>query len=339
MKRTLALFLTLLIALSLCACGGGEGAAQEDDIQYYKLGDTVSTDIFEFTLNAAQFTIALNSVYDENRFTPKEYDPQDDADNPYVAPVGHTYAAFSYTVTNLNRASCEFHNGSFATVQYNGKKYHALTEGAYFQYADENVMDVSGKIETKKGGEWYNGPSINLLLSVGEKETRRACIDISTEIKDLTEDVVIAFAIPNSDGSKTEFTYLITEADRTANNGEEIEMTLDLALNSFTKSAGQAYFAEHMDEYATVSGNDISGIIGKKWDVDYIIEGAGHWSGTFWFEDNGKIKDNYGYENERTWEVDGDTIIINGEIPCEIRKVSDKVYLFVHNGSPYMLIQ
>lgn len=117
MKKLIALFLAMVMCLSLAACGNKQinsgnsqtddgTAAPNDNIQYYKLGDTVSTDIFEFTLNAAEFTIALNNVNDDDRYTPKAYDPQDDADNPYVAPVGHTYAAFSYTVSNLNRASC-----------------------------------------------------------------------------------------------------------------------------------------------------------------------------------------------------------------------------------------
>ena len=219
MKKIIALLLVVVLCFSFVACG-----KSDSNTTYYKLGDTVSTDIFEFKLNAAEFTIALNNINDENRFTPKEYNPNEDNDNPFVAPVGHTYAAFSYTVTNLNRASSEFHSGSFASVEFEKKDYRAMEDGAYYQYEQEKYIDVNGSLKTKKGGEWYSDPGSNLLLSTGEKETRRAYVDIDTEIKDLTSDVKITFKIPNSEGKTEEFTYLVTAADREAYTAPEIEI-------------------------------------------------------------------------------------------------------------------
>jgi len=221
LKKIIALVLVAVLCFSFASCG-----ESGSNTNYYKLGDTVSTDIFEFTLNAAEFTIALNNINDDKHFTPKEYNPQEDEDNPYVAPVGHTYAAFSYTVTNLNRASSEFHSGSFASVEYENKKYSALDEGAYYQYEQEQYMDVNGKLKTKKAGEWYFDPGNNLLLLTGEKETRRALIDVETEIKDLTADVKISFKIPNSEGKTETFTYLITSADRETYEKELVNQTV-----------------------------------------------------------------------------------------------------------------
>ncbi len=217
MKKIIALTLVLVLCFSFAACGNSG-----DSSTYYKLGETVSTDIFEFTLNAAEFTIALNNINDDKHFTPKEYNAQADNDNPYVAPIGHTYAAFSYTVTNINRASSEFHSGSFASVEYENKKYSALEEGAYYQYEQEQYMDVNGMLKTKKGGEWYFDPGENLLLLTGEKETRRAYIDIEATINDLSADVKITFKIPNSEGKTEAFTYLVTAADREAYSNPEI---------------------------------------------------------------------------------------------------------------------
>ena len=334
MKKIIAFFLAVVTCVSLASCGASSTK------NYHKLGETVSTDIFEFTLNAAEFTIALNNVNDDERFTPKEYDAQADSDNPYVAPVGHTYAAFSYTVKNINRASSEFHNGSFATVKYDGKKYSDMEDGAYYQYAAEQYMDVNGSLKNKKAGEWYSDPGSNLLLLVDEKETRRARIDIETEITDLTADVEITFKIPNSEGKKEEFTYLVTAADRENYTKPEIEMNLETAMASFTKKSGQAYFTEHLDEYAVISGSDASKIlIGKKWNVSYIIKGMGYWTGTFRFQTDGRIKDDYGYVNERTWSVKGDTVIIDGEYNCEMRRVADKTYILVCEGEPYLLMK
>ena len=120
MKKLLALILTAALALSLVACGGGGGTGdttstntpsggedstptdeqRQEDVQYFQLGDTVSTDIFEFTLDTAALTIALNNRTANdgtagNYFTPKEYDTQQDAQNPLVASKGHTYASFT----------------------------------------------------------------------------------------------------------------------------------------------------------------------------------------------------------------------------------------------------
>ena len=341
LKKFVSLFLIAVIGLSFAACGKSGG-----DDSYHKLGETVSTDIFEFTLNAAEFTIALNNVNDDKRFTPKEYDAKDDADNPYVAPVGHTYAAFSYTVKNLNRASSEFHSGSFATVKYDGKKYSAMKDGAFFQYEAEKYMDTDGKLKTKNAGEWYSDPGNNLLLMTNEKETRRARVEIETDIKDLTADVEITFKIPNSEGKKEEFTYLVTAADRESYTKPEIEMSLETALASFTNDAANAYFAEHLNEYDIVSGEDASKILpDKKWSVSYNIFGAasgtvsGSWTGTFYFEESGKIKDDYGYVNNRSWSIDGDTIIIDGKMNCEMRRVADRTYLLVCEGKPYLLMK
>ena len=335
MKKAISLFLIVVTCLSFAACGKSGG-----DSSYHKLGETVSTDIFEFTLNAAEFTIALNNVNDDNRFTPKEYDAADDANNPYVAAVGHTYAAFSYTVKCLDRSSSEFNSGSFATVKYDGKKYSSMKDGAYFLYEDQMYKDVNGNLKTEKAGEWYSNNSSNLLLQPNEKETHRAYVELNTEVKDLTADVEITFKIPNSEGKKEEFTYLVTAADRENYTKPEIEMSLEVALATFTNDSSIAYFAEHMNEYAAISGEDAASILpNKKWNVSYKVKDSHSWTGTFRFDETGKIKDDYGYVNNRTWKIDGNTIIIDGKYNCEMKKVADKTYLLVNEGEPFLLMK
>ena len=77
MKKLVPIILSLAMLFSLCSCGGGGGGGasnhQEETAERYKIGDTVSTDIFEFTLDAAALAIALNRSYDDNYFTPKDY--------------------------------------------------------------------------------------------------------------------------------------------------------------------------------------------------------------------------------------------------------------------------
>lgn len=251
MKKLLALMLAAALALSLAACGGGgtgdtntpstgngdttstntpsggedstpTDEQRQEDVQYFQLGDTVSTDIFEFTLDTAAMTIALNNRKANdgtagNYFTPKEYDPQQDAQNPLVASKGHTYASFTYTVKNLDRASAEFHNGSFASVEYNGVTYTEMDEGAYYQFQDNDrrmYEDEKGKLHNTRAYTWYKGPGDEFSLEVGAAESRRAYVDISVDVDDLSSDFKLTVKIPTSDGTKSSFTYLVTEERR-----------------------------------------------------------------------------------------------------------------------------
>lgn len=233
MKRMTALALAAALTLSLAACGsaGGENGSaatapgsavpsaapsgvSTPEVEYHQLGETVATDIFEFTLEDGSFAIALSNMVNETRFTPKEYDPAADANNPYVAPKGHTFAAFTYTVTNLDRTSGEFHSGSFASVEYDGETYNAMEEGAYYPYQDSVYLDADGDMQTEKAGEWYGSPPSNLLLGAGEKETRRAYVDVAVDVADLTETFYLTVQIPSSDGTQASFVYEVSEAGR-----------------------------------------------------------------------------------------------------------------------------
>ena len=213
MKKIICLVLILALALPICACGNSE--------TYYQLGETVSTDIFEFTLDEADLAIALNNERNTSFFLPKEYDSNLDANNSYVAPVGHTLVAFTYTVNNINRSSSEFHKGygSFAKATYNGKEYGASSEGggkgfeegAYYLYENKIVMNEYKKMETYKSNTWYRFPSNNFFLSAGNKETRRAFFDIATNVDSLNDEFYITIEVPNSKGEVESFTYIIPE--------------------------------------------------------------------------------------------------------------------------------
>ena len=72
MKRLTALSLAAIPALSLTACGGetgpGEaaGASQEADGAGHKVGDTVETEYYQFTLKDAVFTRNILVCYGED---------------------------------------------------------------------------------------------------------------------------------------------------------------------------------------------------------------------------------------------------------------------------------
>lgn len=218
MKKLVPIILSLAMLFSLCSCGGGASKHQEETAERYEIGDTVSTDIFEFTLDAAALTIALNCSYDDNYFTPKGYSAQSDSGNPFVAPVGHTYAAFTYTVKCLDRSDNEFHDGisGAVSIEYDGKTYKGkypddTKDGAYYLYEDKNYIDVDQSLKTDKAKEWHSGASNNMLLFAGATESRRAIIDLPIDIEDLDSPFILNVSVPCSDGSKTVFSYSIGE--------------------------------------------------------------------------------------------------------------------------------
>ncbi len=330
-KKILALVLIISVLCSFAACGGAGNQA-------HKLGDTVSTDIFKFTLYNADLAIALENEIGENYASPKEFDATDDANNPYVAKTGHTFIAITYEVESLDRASAEFHEGSFIKAKYNKKNYSKYEECAYFCFGDKKVISSSGAMSTESGYQWRNEPSLNMLLKAGEKEMRRGYVDMDVAAASLDDEFELTISIPKSDGGKEKFKYTITAEDRA--NPVKREISVEEAAATFTSESGQKYFVENLETFPKISGKEIENIIvGGNWNTKYrLLEISGEWVGTFMFQKDGRIKDSYGYVNERTWSVKGDNIIFDGDEVCEMRKVADKTYLFVCEGKPYILI-
>ena len=168
-----------------------EGATEETEsaIQAAEPGETISTDLMEFTLNSAEPAIALGNTIGDDYFLPKEYDPDEDAKNPHVAEIGHTLIAINYTAKNLNRTYDEIDSGSnFVQVEYNNETYPCDTEYGYL---------------TNDGENWEHHGASNVLLSAGEEATLRCCIDIPVEMEDFSDEFSLIFSIPTaSEGPK-----------------------------------------------------------------------------------------------------------------------------------------
>lgn len=222
MKKALPIIIAAVVAIGiivLCLVlfsGGssnGKTTAQTNNETtppetYYQIGDTVSTNLFNFTLDAATLAIALENTRGENFGDPKEYDPKDDNGNPYVAPTGHTYAAFTYTVENISRSSVEFHSGNFVNVIYKNTEYTTtLDECAELYYQDHQYYS-NGSMHTKKANTWYSTPSRNMLVSAGEKQSRKTGADFAIETDSLADAFYLRVRIPSSTGIEV-FTYQI----------------------------------------------------------------------------------------------------------------------------------
>lgn len=218
MRKALIVMLSALMLALLCACGGASEQASKASLN---VGDTASTDIFDLTLDDATFAIALessigevgygseirfrgNDAYGEGGaadipfFLPKEYDAEDDSDNPYVAPKGHSLVAFTVTVKNNDRVSQELYEGlEFAKIGYNGSEY--------------TPVELEWGVSVAADGSWM-APLQRVsyaFLGAGETISYRMYADIEVEPEDLADSFEMTFAVPNSKGGTDSFTYIV----------------------------------------------------------------------------------------------------------------------------------
>ena len=112
MKKKIILSLLVIVTLfAMTGCGKNNNSGKT-----YSLGDTVKTDIISFKLTAGEFTYALVNTNGDEFAMPKEYNAEVDNKNPYVAAKGHTLAAFTFYVENLDRSSIDI-GGSFNSLK------------------------------------------------------------------------------------------------------------------------------------------------------------------------------------------------------------------------------
>ena len=185
-------------------------ASSETQTTTVAIGETVSTDIVELTLDRAEFATALyngisteavlgKTPVDEVELgLPKEYDASADADNPYVAPVGHVLVAYTVTVSNHDRTALdldEWSSNDFVTLTYSDQELSADKK--------ETVLIICAD------GSLYSSPVLNLPLSASDTSTFRRYAEFAIEPESLTDPFQLTFSLPNSQGEKEHFTYQI----------------------------------------------------------------------------------------------------------------------------------
>ena len=90
-------------------------------------------------------------------------------------------------------------DNDFISIYYNSAEYTGSDVETHYGYS------------VNQDGKWSSTPVSNILLLSGETKDYRACADIPVEIDDLANPYEITFYFPNSDGSKTAFTYVINQ--------------------------------------------------------------------------------------------------------------------------------
>ena len=260
MKRMIALLLSLLLALSLCACGGetaaapdaGGNAAAGDTGKTLALGQSGGTDIVSVTLDWAELAIALENTWGDDYYTAKTYNAQEDAKNPFVAAKGHTLVAFMYTISNLDRASVDLDgtfNPKLITVGYQGKSYENETH-----YGAAGTKDEFGAMQ------WESYSSTNILLSAGETETYKGYMDIDTEAADLSDAFTLSFDLPTAQGGIETVEFSIDSAGQAAAK-QALEQS---AANA--QAAADAALAEALSEVDAAVADGVTAALQGEWE-------------------------------------------------------------------------
>ena len=231
-KKLIPIILCGAVMLSLSACGGNtdskensEGTTSEvtttnettteatetnENVETYKIGDSVETDILKVTLINAELTIKMNSsgtaTYEEMKkgishigedyFTADEYNPDEDKRAAYVASKGHTFVAIEYKVENLDRGSVEVDDSfdrKFLSVEYNGETY---------------INETKYGASSADGNKWERYNMANVLLMAGESGYYRCYVDIPIDVDNLSDDFYLTFHLPNPDESRSDFRFL-----------------------------------------------------------------------------------------------------------------------------------
>ncbi len=359
-----------------------EESTEEETEETISVGDTVTTDYYEFTLTSIGYADAtviptteqasLTSTTSENFLIPlsrSESDSFSEAGYEILSAVdGYDVLYFSFDYSFVGKEDTDFPEvfGANITLSYLDYTFSSSYYAAHRTVSSDGDADAWHSLTSTTGINrsvpFYNPESQHHPFEDYTMEAR-GFIAIPEEVAE-DDSAVLTLSIDESFSQlhvkfqvdPKEFDNRLSD-DNTDDEDEtgESEISLETAMENFTKSDGQEYFINHMDEYTVLSGDEINQIIMSKseWNIkEKHTNNNSAWSGKFDFENDGNIKETIydgstGYFNSRTWAIDGDDIILssiltNGEAvseTCEMRLVTEGVYLLVSEKMPYVLMR
>lgn len=222
MEKMVPLILAAVLMLSLSACGEGGNIASDSgevttggsnsgaDTQYYDVGETVSTDIVDFTLNDCDLSIYASATADKGFLQPVEEETM------FGAKVGTSLIIPSFTIINKDRSgNIEIKDqGSDLnlnwTVLYNGEEYKVTQYDLNFDGMFGMDLFPAAIIDPDSGDMIEENDTNNYLLDAGETISFRTTGIIGVEPETLNDEFILTISLPSSSG-KESFTYLVAE--------------------------------------------------------------------------------------------------------------------------------
>ena len=353
MKRILFFVLALVTLLNLCACNSGPKNA-------LKLWETASSDIVDFSIDDAKFTVYASGTHDTTYLQPTE------KKTAYGAPTGKTIVVISFTVKNNNRAGTLSIGNAFSSrksnpitlnwkIKYDGKEY-SLTG-----LKDGNFCMTPGVIINRDTqGATEEITTLNHLLNAGACESFRVAGIVDFEPKSLDDSFQIIINIPDSKGKYTNYTYITEYSDEQKKiffdkgieslDNREYRLAAEYfkkagdfgeANSKYTEAQTMYYIAypyvdgakeflmKTKENYKVADANDLKD----------ILVGECHYSNFYdktIFNADGTISN--GKSVSATWQIVGSKLEIKGNYNgadddiCEVRKYKDGVYLLYVDG-------
>lgn len=190
----------------------------EDDIGEIKqsvsktIGDTVSTDILELSLNNVELSYyaagAVTSTSDGRTTNVHEACSPLESGGFYTANKGRTLVCLDFTLTNTDRSSLRTDQYilTFSVIQ-NGDC--AVVRGYDLNNADgRNGLNLSNMPISTNGQDFKTNGTTSIIIKAGETDRIR-CVGIIGFDADLTDSFELIAQIKNSDGEVEKFIYAI----------------------------------------------------------------------------------------------------------------------------------
>lgn len=208
MKKLTALLVAIVLCLSLCACGGGNtdvpadkttASVDKNDIsteKAYSLGDTITTDIIEFSLTRVEFsdqlkyaTFSTGEQPDTGYMLPTT-EPQ--SNKTFVANEGYTFLSYSYSLRYTGKEEIEVETAMGISADYN--------DGYTFEIWSDAYM----------WSEYISIKGYTKLRPLDPQGEGRGCMKVPEEVStNSVAPLKINVSIPNGDGTTTDAVYII----------------------------------------------------------------------------------------------------------------------------------
>lgn len=213
-----------LATLSLATVGlsGCSGTAGGSTAKTYTIGDTVSTDILDFTLDRAAMSFYadkhLTRTMQKVVTTADKYalPTNESSDHNFVANKGRVLICLEFTVKNNDRSTinmCSAGNNWLTkdlTVTYGGKEYPVNGYDMNNPDGDTFGMKLGDAIFSKDDkATWEYDGSSNYLLRAEENTTFRVVGVAVFDPKSTADPFQLSVDVLNSEDKKEKFTYSI----------------------------------------------------------------------------------------------------------------------------------
>ena len=225
MKKFVVSLLCATMVFTLCSCGSEkaaseevkeeaavveeteEAAAQDEAATVVELGETISTDILEITVDSAELAFFASSVNDNTYATPVE-----STNGIFTTNKGHVFVCLKFGVKNTDRAKVSL-GDNFGGIPF---EFYYLTDEVELPLMqfDLNNPDGSGLmnfafavIGTDKDSKLTKAGSSNKLVEANEYLYVQTLGIVNTEPQNLTDSFQLKIYLPNSSGEKEVFIY------------------------------------------------------------------------------------------------------------------------------------